>query len=120
MGFETAEMEWSLPEALQELAVAGDRETVAEVLMLFQTDTESRLQELREAVACGDRRRVRAQAHSLKGSAIQVGAIVLADSCGEMELTAETRPELMSLLEEIEKRFTAVSKAISLEYGAVQ
>jgi HPt (histidine-containing phosphotransfer) domain-containing protein len=120
MGFETAEVEWSLPEALQELAVAGDREIVAEVLMLFQADTESRLQDLRGAVECGDRRRICAQAHSMKGSAIQVGANALADSCREMELTAETRQDLMSLLEEIETRFTAVSKAISLEYGAVQ
>jgi two-component system sensor histidine kinase/response regulator len=120
MGFETAEMEWVLPEALQELAEAGDREIVGEVLTLFQSDTESRLQELRQAVVCGDRGRVRAQAHSMKGSSIQVGANALADSCREMELTAETRPELMSLLEEIETRFTAVSKAISLEYRAVQ
>jgi HPt (histidine-containing phosphotransfer) domain-containing protein len=120
MGFETAEVEWSLPEALQELAVAGDREIVAEVLTLFQADTESRLQDLRGAVECGDRRRMCAQAHSMKGSAIQVGANALADSCREMELTAETRQDLMSLLEEIETRFTAVSKAISLEYGAVQ
>ena len=119
MSFEAASMDWSLPEALQQLAVDGEREIVAEVLTLFQSDTESRLVELRQAVALGDRKRVRAQAHSLKGSAVQVGANSLADACREMELTAETRPELLPLLEEIESRFIAVSKAISLEYGAV-
>ena len=37
----------------------------------------------------------------------------------DLELTAETRPELMSLLVEIESRFAVVSKAMSIEYGAV-
>lgn len=119
MGFEAAEVEWSLPEALQQLAMEGEREIVAEVLTLFQSDTETRLQELRASAESGDRQRVRAQAHSLKGSAVQVGANWMAEACREMELTAETRPELMPLMEEIEARFVAVSKAISLEYGAI-
>jgi len=119
MSFEAAEVDWSLPEALQQLAIDGEREIVAEVLTLFQSDTESRLQELRGAVESGDRKRVRAQAHSLKGSAVQVGANSLAEACREMEMTAEARPDLLPLVEEIEARFVAVSKAISLEYGAV-
>lgn len=119
MGMEVAQMDWSLPEALQQLASAGERDIVAEVLTLFQSDTGSRLQELRRAVESGDRKRVRSQAHSLKGSAVQVGAMAMGESCRDLELTAETRPELMPLLEEIESRFAAVSRAMSLEYGAV-
>ena len=119
MGIEAAEVEWSLPEALQQLAQDGEREIVAEVLTLFQSDTKSRLKDLRGAVESGDRKRVRSQAHSLKGSAVQVGANSMAEACREMELTAETRPQLAPLLQEIEGRFVAVSKAISLEYGAV-
>ena len=111
--------DWSLPEALQELALCGEREIVTEVLALFQSDTQSRLEVLRGSVEAGDRRRARIEAHSLKGSAVQVGAMAMAELCGELELTAETRPELDSVLQEIESRFAAVSKAISLEYGVV-
>lgn len=118
MSFET-EMDWTLPETLHQLAICGDKDLVAEVLLLFQTDTDSRLQTLRSAVECGDRRKARAEAHSLKGSAVQVGAHALADSCKQMELTAETNPDLNSLLCEIEARFVRVSKAIS-QYGSVQ
>jgi HPt (histidine-containing phosphotransfer) domain-containing protein len=119
MGFE-AEVAWTLPEALEQLAVCGERDIVAEVLSLFQSDTGSRLRSLRSAVDRGDLRRVKAEAHSLKGSAVQVGANALAASCREMEMTADTRTDLLSLLEEIEARFATVSKAISVEYGTVQ
>jgi HPt (histidine-containing phosphotransfer) domain-containing protein len=119
MGFDVG-VGWILPDVLQELAFSGKRDLVAELLLLFQSDTESRLAELRTAAASGDRRRVRTQAHSLKGSAAQVGAVALADSCRELELTAETRADLLPLLEEIEERFAMVSRSISLEYGAVQ
>jgi histidine phosphotransfer protein HptB len=113
-------MGWTLPDALQELALGGEQDIVAEVLALFQSDTQCRLGTLRAAVESDDRPRVRAQAHSLKGSAVQVGATVLADSCREMELAAEARPDLVPLLEKIEARFSQVSNLISLEYGAVQ
>jgi HPt (histidine-containing phosphotransfer) domain-containing protein len=119
MGFDVG-VGWILPDVLQELAFSGERAVVAELLLLFQSDTESRLAELRTAAASGDRRRVRAQAHSLKGSAAQVGAVALTDSCRELELAAETRADLLPLLEEIEERFAMVSRSISLEYGAVQ
>ena len=118
MGIE-AETDWTLPEALHGLALCGEREIVSEVLALFQSDTQSRLRALRGSVQAGDRRRARMEAHSLKGSAVQVGAIAMAELCAELELTAETRPELESVLEQIEARFAAVSKAISLEYGVL-
>jgi HPt (histidine-containing phosphotransfer) domain-containing protein len=119
MAFE-AEVEWILPEALQQLAIAGEQDIVVEVLTLFRSDTDSRVRTLRAAAESGDRKKVRAEAHSLKGSAIQVGANALGESCREMELTAETRPELLSLVAEIEARFETVAKAMSLEYGTVQ
>jgi histidine phosphotransfer protein HptB len=114
------EVGWTLPEALQQLAMAGEQDLVAEVLTLFQTDTDSRLRTLRSAVESGNRKVVRAEAHSLKGSAGQVGAAALADSCRQLELTAETCPDFTPLLQEIEARFALVSKAMAVEYGTVQ
>lgn len=113
-----AEVSWTLPDALRELALGGEREIVAEVLALFQADTQSRIGMLREAVQTGDRPRVRSQAHSLQGSAVQVGAAALAESCREMEMAAEARPDLLPLLEEIEARFTHVSNLMCPHYCA--
>ena len=73
MGFE-AEAAWALPDALQQLAECGEQDIVTEILSLFQSDTDSRLRLLRGAVERGDRSRARAEGHSLKGSAVQVGA----------------------------------------------
>ena len=119
MGFQ-GEVGWTLPDALLELALGGDRDIVAEVLALFQSDTQSRIGMLREAVESGDRPRARSQAHSLKGSALQVGATALAESCREMELAAEVRPDLLALLDEIEARFYHISNLMTMEYGALQ
>lgn len=113
------ELHWALPEALQELAMSGEQDIVAEVLSLFQSDTRARLRSLREAAQHGDRRRVQAEAHSLKGSAVQVGAIAFADSCREMEMTAESRPDLLSMVDEIETRFAQVSRAMASDFRMV-
>ena len=115
-----AEIDWALPDTLRELASLGDRETVAEVLMLFQTDTGARLGTIREAITANDRPRVRAQAHSLRGSAAQMGACALADACLVLERSAELCAELLPLLTEIETRFALVCRTIALEYGSVQ
>ena len=63
------------------MAEGGDSEIVLEVLSVFQTDTAARLRTLQAALAAGDTAQVRTQAHSIKGSASQVGALGLAALC---------------------------------------
>lgn|SRR6185295_16652979 len=85
---ETANSGWTLPEELHQLAVGGDQEVVEELIALFKQDVGERLQVLREAVRTGDIAIVGAQAHAIKGSAIQMGAFNLVTTCRHMELDA--------------------------------
>jgi HPt (histidine-containing phosphotransfer) domain-containing protein len=76
---------WSLPEVLQQLALGGDHEAVAELIALFKQDAASRLQVWRGAVLRGDLGVAGTPAHTIKRSAIQIGAMNLVTSCRHME-----------------------------------
>ena len=63
---------WHLPETLMEFEEAGECSVVLELIDSFQTDTASRLERLHNAVARFDAATVKAEAHSVRGSARQM------------------------------------------------
>jgi len=79
---------WELPESLSRLARGGDAWLVAEILEDFCQDGRARLSRLRHAAASQDAATVKLEAHSLKGSAAQMGAEGLATGCRALELSA--------------------------------
>jgi HPt (histidine-containing phosphotransfer) domain-containing protein len=79
---------WVVPEALQQLVECGDTELVEELIAIFQSDTTARLEVLRRAIAAGDWAAVRVEGHTIKGSAVQVGANCVAEACRQLELEA--------------------------------
>lgn len=95
---------WVLPAALQQLEECGEAELVEELIGIFQTDTASRLEVLARAVEASDYPVARQEAHTIKGSALQVGAIRMAEICRQMEMEArkplpeELAPLLRALL----------------------
>jgi HPt (histidine-containing phosphotransfer) domain-containing protein len=106
---------WEFPEALRLLAECGDTELLEELIALFQSDTSSRLEVLGRAVAEGDLPVVRMEAHTIKGSAVQVGAERVADVCRKMELEAAKNPprELFSLFTRLQKSFEEVCRVMT-------
>ena len=98
---------WVLPEELRYLALSGDTQVVGELIALFKKDVAARLQLLREAVMTDDLATGAAQAHSIKGSAVQMGALQLAATCRHMELDAanHVKENLQRLLLEAEAEF---------------
>ncbi len=104
--------EWNLPEALQMLALSGDADVVSDILALFKTDTAQRLTVLRQAVTQRDPVRLTAQAHAIKGSAIQVGADCLAALCRRIELEGRSLPfeEIDPLVREAEGEFAQLCR----------
>ena len=106
---------WTLPEELQMLADIGDAETVREVIAVFQSDTEKRIRRIRSAVAAADAPQVRAEAHAVKGSAGQVGAMHVSSLCRQIEAAA-IKQDLATaggLLPELEAAFQTVRAAMS-------
>jgi HPt (histidine-containing phosphotransfer) domain-containing protein len=83
---------WELPEALQHLADNGDMDSVNDIMETYMADTAGRLLLLGEAMQKQDRPRLRAQAHAIKGSSEQVGAIEMAAFCLNIELQATEGP----------------------------
>jgi CheY-like chemotaxis protein/HPt (histidine-containing phosphotransfer) domain-containing protein len=92
------------------------------LLELFVRLAPSQLEDLRGKVAARDMEAARAQAHKLKGGLYAVGAPVLANVV-EDQRAAIARGEWDAVetnLEDIERRFAAVIKALSAEAPANQ
>ena len=81
----TSEAAWTLPEMIRDLA-ADDPGLIAELIEAFHTDTTLRLVQMRETIANADIKACRNAAHTIKGSALQMGAAVIASLCQELEL----------------------------------
>ncbi len=72
-------------EQLRALAHAGNAGLLDKLQASFARDTPGRLQALRAAVAAGDADAVAFNAHTLKGSAANLGAVQVVHVCGQIE-----------------------------------
>ena len=80
-----------------------DSELAAELIELFLSDTPIQLEGLSGCIETSNAKGVRQIAHKLKGSCLTIGAVSMADVCGQLETAAENRfvadlPRLGSLL----------------------
>lgn len=113
---------WVLPAALQQLEECGETSLVEELIEIFQTDTASRLETLAHAVERADYRTAGQEAHTIKGSALQVGAVLFADACREMEMEArKSEPaDLAPLLRTALSRFAEVRSVLAARSGSLE
>ena len=72
-------------ENLKQLNMEGEPDVLAEVLQLFLEDVPRRIAKLRAASAAGDAAEICKGAHSLKGSAGNIGAKTLLAVCRELD-----------------------------------
>jgi HPt (histidine-containing phosphotransfer) domain-containing protein len=106
---------WTPPKLLRELAADGSG-LETELIEAFKTDTATRLQRLHSAAANADAARLRMEAHTIKGSARQMGADAIASMCQEIELAAIEAPpwRLAERVDRLEAHFAEVSRAMTL------
>jgi HPt (histidine-containing phosphotransfer) domain-containing protein len=103
---------WSLTAELSEIA-AADAGMLPELVSLFIDDSTARLQALSSACFRQDFKVVRAQAHSLKGSALQMGAAGLALLCAALESADRPEPDRCGpMLRAIDDEFVLVRLAM--------
>jgi HPt (histidine-containing phosphotransfer) domain-containing protein len=74
--------------SLRELQEPNSPDLIGELSGMFREDGQRRLARLREALEAADRDQLRLTAHSLKGSAGNLGASRLARVCAVIESTA--------------------------------
>ncbi len=77
-------------ESLRALSEPGHPDLVTELVDLFLSDVPPRLKKMHDAAATGDAATVYAQAHTLKGSAGNLGAKAMAALCQSIEHPAKT------------------------------
>lgn len=95
----------TIVDQLQALARAGNSQLLDRLQASFTRDTPLRLQALRAAVAARDAEAVAFNAHTLKGSAANLGATEMVATCVQIEASSpDAGPaELEALLTELEQ-----------------
>jgi len=79
---------WSPPAVLLE-AAAGDDGLIVRLIDAFGSDTNARVEQMRRALAASNFPDIRANAHTIKGSARQMGAEAVAEACHELEIACD-------------------------------
>lgn len=72
-------------ENLRQLTIPGEPDVLSEVLNLFLQDVPQRVERLRNAFTAGNIQEVRRVAHSLKGSAGNIGAQSMFEACRRID-----------------------------------
>ncbi len=108
---------WKPPECLREFDLVTDKEIVEELIRSFVSDAAERLRSMRSVMLSGDGAQLARLAHSLKGSAAQMGAGQMAELCRQLEHAAgSANAEGLSKLEQLEAHFRSTSSAM-LDYA---
>ncbi len=107
---------WKPPDVFGELTADGCSEVVIQLIEAFRSDTADRLQQLGVAFANRDYKRVRAEAHTIKGAAKQMGADSMASTCQDIE-SAQTETPLTEIgprISMLEEQFAEVCQGLAL------
>jgi HPt (histidine-containing phosphotransfer) domain-containing protein len=101
-------------ENLRALRVQGEPDPFAELVALFIEDTPVRMAQIRQALKRGVAHDLEAAAHSLRGSASNLGAATMAASCGTIMQLARKNElgPVAALVEKIEADFGKVKPAL--------
>ena len=104
---------------LDQNAIAELRDLMGEdfdsLIDAFQTDSQSQIEVIGEAVAQADIERVRRQAHGLKGACINLGANDLAEVCERIEAAGRAGDcaAAQGLLPSLSREFDGVRAALA-------
>lgn len=99
---------------LRQLTPPGEPDVLTEVLALFLDDVPRRIAKLRASYAAGDAAELHKTAHSLKGSAGNIGAHALFAICRQLDDRgrAGDLAEAKRLIDALEAEFARVEVAI--------
>ena len=102
---------------LRELGEPGQTDPVVELIELFMSDAPERLRQMQVAIEAGDAATLRAQAHTFKGSANNLGARPMAAISAQLE--HQTRSGELAgagaLLEQLRVEYARVEEALVAE-----
>jgi HPt (histidine-containing phosphotransfer) domain-containing protein len=99
-------------------AAGGDHSLIFNLIDAFSTDTADRIEQIREALAASNFARISDEAHTIKGSARQMGADAVASACQELELACGLQDAslIAARLNVVQERFCEIRGAMA-EYS---
>ena len=105
---------------LRQLTPPDEPDVLNQVLQLFLSDVPQRIERLRNALAAGDIIEVGRSAHSLKGSAGNIGAQALHEICSRLDSQARANDLAGAgpLVDEVSVEFSKVESEIHRLIGA--
>jgi len=97
----------------------GDAQGIGEIVTMFFHDTETRLEQLRQALQQGEAPVVRDLSHGLKGSSGMFGARRLSALCAQVEALAADgdMTAASEVLSQLETEFASVRRALAREFS---
>ena len=99
-------------ESIRGLQMPGEPNLLERITDAFLEDAQTRLADLRQAMASDDRAQIKRVAHSLKGMCGAIGAHHMAALSVDLERTPLTAPVETGLLSQLEREFTRVRAAL--------
>ena len=107
----------SIIDGLRGLREPGQPDPLAELIELFFKDARARLEAMSQAVTAGDWTKLSAAAHTLKGSASNLGARQLAAGCAALEKQARAglADQATKTLLEVKSAFETVEQVLKTE-----
>src|SRR5450432_439947 len=114
------QQDWSPPASLLE-AASDDDGLIDDLIEAFSTDSEDRIRLMRKALATPNSppnsppnfAKVRFEAHTIKGSARQLGAGALAEACEDLEMLPGDERLIAARLNRVEELFAEVCGAMT-------
>jgi PAS domain S-box-containing protein len=102
---------------LRKLQMEGEPDIIQELGSMFLDRTPARIGTMRDAIAMGDAKTLKREAHNLKSSSANLGALRLSDLCKDLELLGRLGDlgGAMDLMDKAEEEFGRVRKALGLE-----
>ena len=94
-------------QAIIRLRTWGGEQLLRQLAALFRTDTPRRIATAREAARQADWPAVKREAHALRSSSGQMGAMRMADTCAAIEMlgAGDQRTAIPSLVEALDEEF---------------
>ncbi len=103
-------LDLSVLKCFESIQMEGEPDIVIELIDLYVEDVPRRFEIMRSAISDGDRSAVQRQAHTVKGSSGNLGALGIAQICDRMERLEFDGPDsnLQALMDQLEQEFSDV------------
>ncbi|UKP00327.1 response regulator [Nostoc sp. UHCC 0870] len=101
-------------EGLRKMAGNEANVLIAELIQIYLEDTPVQIQTIQQALASGERDKLKKAAHALRSPSVSLGALNLGKICATLETTAneQTLEQLSRLVDQLESEYNNVINAL--------